>query len=244
MCRCARTLLSMEVEAVIFDLDGTLFDHAGAARDAAAAWLSALGHEPTEALLGLWFELEERFFAVWNRRELDWQGQRRARVREMLVALEQQPGDDAALDASFALYLAGYEQSWRAFEDAAPALAALSAVGMPVAVLTNGAEAQQQAKLAACGLQQLTGSLFSSDRTGFCKPDPGAYLHVCDALGVPAARVLHVGDRHDVDVLGAQAAGLRAIHLNRTSAELPRGSDRIGTLRDLPGCLGLTELAD
>jgi FMN phosphatase YigB (HAD superfamily) len=35
--------MTMAVDAVVFDLDETLFDHRGAARDGVAAWLSNLG---------------------------------------------------------------------------------------------------------------------------------------------------------------------------------------------------------
>jgi putative hydrolase of the HAD superfamily len=239
-----RSLVGVEVDAVIFDLDGTLFDHQGAARDGAAAWLCHLGHAPTEELISRWFEAEERFFAAWHRGALDWQGQRRARIREMLGHLELAVGDDAALDANFAVYLAAYEQAWRAFDDATPALEALAAVRLPAAVLTNGTQAQQHAKLSACGLADLTTGLFSSDSIGFAKPDPRAFLHVCDVLELPPTRVLHVGDRHDLDVVAARDAGLLAIHLDRTDPRLPLSTGQITSLRDLPGRLGLVTLID
>jgi putative hydrolase of the HAD superfamily len=229
----------VEVDAVIFDLDGTLFDHAAAAHDGVAAWLSQHGHAVTDELIERWFEAEERFFAAWNRGEFDWQGQRRARVREMLGHLDLEVGDDPALDASFAIYLDSYERAWRAFDDAAPTLQALASAGLRTAVLTNGADAQQRAKLAACGLGPLTGPLFSSDAIGVAKPDPRAFLCVCDALGLPPERALHVGDRHDLDVLAAEHAGLRAVYLNRIDPELPHGAERITSLRDLPRRLGI-----
>lgn len=234
----------MEFEAVIFDLDGTLFDHQGAARDGVAVWLSQLGQGASDELIAWWFEAEERFISAWNRGELDWQGQRRARMREMLGHLDLVVGDNAELDASFAVYLDGYERAWRAFDDAAPALEALATAGFPTAVLTNGSEEQQHAKLAACDLVDLTKALFSSDAIGFAKPDPRAFLHVCDALDLPPTRVLHVGDRHDLDVLAAEHAGLRAIHLNRTDPELPRNAEQITSLRELPGRLDLAKLTD
>jgi putative hydrolase of the HAD superfamily len=63
--------------AVIFDLDGTLFDHRGAASEAVARWALDLGVEPTEDITALWFSAEERFIAAWHRGHLDWQGRRR-----------------------------------------------------------------------------------------------------------------------------------------------------------------------
>ena len=46
---------------------------------------------------------------------------------------------------------------------------------------------------------------------GVAKPHPRMFAEACATLGVPAARVLHVGDNPDADVAGARAAGLAAI---------------------------------
>jgi putative hydrolase of the HAD superfamily len=96
-------------EAVIFDLDGTLFDHRSAAHDGVLAWLAHLGARPTQAAVAAWFAAEERRVAAWHRGELDWRGQRRARIRDMTEVLGYECGDDDAVDASFAIYLAAYE---------------------------------------------------------------------------------------------------------------------------------------
>jgi len=144
---------------------------------------------------------------------------------------------DAAIDASFAIYLKLYQAAWRAFEDARPALDALQDAGLTVAVLTNGADEQQRAKLATIGLGERAGPLFSSDAIGFAKPDPRAYHHVCEQLMTVPSRVVHVGDRYDLDVLAARTAGLHAIHLDRTNAGPQDETAQIQNLRDLPDLL-------
>jgi putative hydrolase of the HAD superfamily len=45
--------------------------------------------------------------------------------------------------------------------------------------------------------------------------------------------VLSVGDRHDLDVLPARAAGLQAVHLDRLDAGPTDEPHRIKSLRDL-----------
>jgi len=224
-------------EAVIFDLDGTLFDHEGAARAGVAGWLKHIGVRSSEPAVAAWFDAEQRHIAAWHRGEVDWQGQRRARIRQMLDWLSRDSLDVAAIDASFAIYLELYQEAWRAFDDAGPAVDALRDAGLTVAVLTNGADDQQRAKLATIGLAERSGPLFSSDAIGFAKPDPRAYHHVCERLMVVPSRVVHVGDRYDVDVLAARTAGLHAVHLDRTSAGPHDETARIQTLRDLPDLL-------
>jgi putative hydrolase of the HAD superfamily len=51
-----------------------------------------------------------------------------------------------------------------------------------------------------------------SDEVGYRKPDARIFTRALEALGVPPARALHIGDNPDADVLGARAVGMRAAH--------------------------------
>jgi HAD superfamily hydrolase (TIGR01509 family) len=50
---------------------------------------------------------------------------------------------------------------------------------------------------------------------GPSKPDVGMFVHALARSGVPAHAAVHVGDSLACDVAGAQAAGFRAVWLNR-----------------------------
>jgi len=73
-----------------------------------------------------------------------------------------------------------------------------------------------------------------STRTGAAKPARAIFEAAAAALGVPLAELCHVGDDRDADVRGAEAAGARAIHLDRSGASaeslttLVALGDRIG----------------
>ncbi|MGI8712541.1 MAG: HAD family hydrolase [Solirubrobacteraceae bacterium] len=223
----------MQPAAVIFDLDETLFDHRGAALAGVRAWLAELGEAASDELTGLWFSLEERYVRAWHRGELSFAEQRRERIREMLATVGRDGADDAALDASFARYLLRYEAGWRRFDDVDDALADVAAAGLRVAVLTNGAERQQNQKLSAVDLAGRVGPVFCCDALGFAKPDARAYELVCERLDMSPARVLHVGDRHDLDVVAARDAGLSAVHLDRDDRGPLGERARISSLREL-----------
>jgi putative hydrolase of the HAD superfamily len=218
---------------VLFDLDGTLFDHDRAAGIGVAAWLQSIGVEPAEELIDRWFEAEARYISAWHRGELDWQEQRRARLREMHEIIDHPAGDARSLDQSFDVYLAAYQSAWRTYPDVDTALEEVQKAGLQVAVLTNGAAHQQQQKIAAVGLQGRVGPVFSSDAIGFAKPDARAYGHVCDQLNQPPGSVLHVGDRYELDVVAARAAGLNAVYLDRDDRGPATECHRIRTLLDL-----------
>ena len=223
----------MTLAAVVFDLDGTLFDHPVSARRALDAWLADRGVTPTDELAAAWLAAEERHFAAWREGRVSFPEQRRGRLRDVLPLLGEAVGDDAALDAVFAGYLAAYERAWVGYDDVDAALAAVQDLGLVTAVLTNGMEDQQRAKLAHLGLLDRVGPVFTAERLGVTKPRPEAFLRVCEALGLPPERVLYVGDEHEVDVLGARAAGLRAVHLDRLGTGPADEAERVDGLRDL-----------
>lgn len=208
--------MTSPVTAVVFDLDGTLFDHDRSATRGVAGLVSQFGAQITPDLAAAWFVAEHRHVQSWVSGTCSWQDQRRRRLREFLplIGVKVVP-DDTELDRWFDVYLAGYEGSWSAFGDAGPALGAVRAAGFTVAVLTNGQRDQQVAKLEKIGLIDLVGPIWATDDLGVAKPDPRSYLTVCEQLGVRPAETVYVGDNFAHDVEGAEHAGLRAVFLDR-----------------------------
>ncbi|MBW8484700.1 HAD family hydrolase [Actinomadura parmotrematis] len=234
---------------VLFDLDGTLFDHrasmlAGVGRLIADAAVPA---PDPDALVLLWRELEERHMREFLDGACSFAEQRRRRLRGFLPALgEPVPADDAGLDAWFAgRYRPHYEAAWRAFPDARPCLDALRALPAPprVAVLTNGDAAQQEAKLARIGLRDRFEAVLTPADLGTAKPDPAAFTAACRLLGAAPDSAVSVGDWWEGDAVAARRAGLTGIWLDRgpdVTSEWPADPGdvpRIDLLTDLPAHL-------
>ena len=62
-----------------------------------------------------------------------------------------------------------------------------------------------------------------SCQVGYMKPQAEIYGLVIEAAGVPASRVLFVGDTPAADIDGPRSAGLRAIHIDQFMAALASG---------------------
>lgn len=224
------------VRAVLFDVDDTLVDHSSARRCGVVAFLSALGRPHDEAAVTAWREAEDRHFGRHLAGELSFQEQRRERIRELFGASVP----DAEADALFDRYVRELQAGWAAFADSAACLQALRAAGLRLGIVTNAEAAYQRAKLAAVGLADLVEVVVGLDTVGAGKPDPRPFLHACEALGVPPAQTVHVGDHLDWDVVGAARAGLRPVWLDRTGAAasagpLPPGAVVAASLEALPG---------
>ncbi|MGW0481643.1 HAD family hydrolase [Nonomuraea sp. NPDC003214] len=230
-------MITSAVRGVLFDLDGTLLDHRAAADAGITAWVAerAPGHPRLAEAARLWEALEEPHLAAWHAGECSWQEQRRRRVRALCAELGLDPPDDP--DTAFASYARRYREAWRAYPDAAAAVAALR--GFRLGVLTNGAQEMQEAKVRAIGLAGQVGPVLTGEVLDGCyKPAPACYTWAAAALGLPPEQVLLVGDDVAKDVTGPAAAGMRSVWLDRLGvAPPPAGFPRITTLAELPALL-------
>ncbi|QFG26911.1 HAD family hydrolase [Actinomadura sp. WMMB 499] len=221
---------------MLFDLDGTLLDHDGAAGDAI---VRAFPDADAAWLVPRWTDLGEAAVERYLAGELDFTGQRRARIRALARELGLGTWDAARADAWFDGYTALYEAAWRPYPDVAPALAALAARGLPLGVITNGDVRQQRSKLEGLGLAERLPHLTASSEIGHAKPAAEIFHAACAGLALEPGAVAYVGDRLDTDARGAAAAGLTGVWLDRTGAPAPDGPDvaRITALDALPRLL-------
>lgn len=218
------------LEAVLFDLDDTLLDHRGAAKDALRAWAVHAGLAiAADELATTWQVLERRYYDMYQRGELTKIEQRRARVREVLRPTRLT--DDEA-DAMFAAYWNLYRASWRPFPDAQDAVGRAQGAGLRVGLLTNGDARDQQRKVDATMPALFALPMFASSELPGAKPDRRAFEFACAALAVAPGRCLMVGDSLVNDIEGARNAGLPAILLDRYGPPRP-APEGYGLVRSL-----------
>jgi HAD superfamily hydrolase (TIGR01509 family) len=145
----------------------------------------------------------------------------RERFRELLLHLGGDPWRAAALGAAYldALALRG---------DLMPGCRrALASLGRRyrLGVVTNGIDRVQRARLGAAGIDGRFSVIVTSQACGFAKPDPRIFDMALDVLGLPPRQVLYVGDDPAVDGVGAAAAGIPFLWMDR-GTPLPRGMRR------------------
>lgn len=97
--------------------------------------------------------------------------------------------------------------------------ASLRQRGVAVGILSNS-EGRLAELVAELGWSGHFAAIADSGRLGIEKPDRAIFAWTADALGAPLERVVHVGDSYAADVLGAVAAGMRAIWFRPKKAPL------------------------
>ncbi|MBV9233323.1 MAG: HAD family hydrolase [Candidatus Eremiobacteraeota bacterium] len=98
------------------------------------------------------------------------------------------------------------------------ALQALSDLGIPTAVLTNGWSPMQARKARRAGFN---GPVLVSSEMGVQKPAPAAFEMLLHALGTPRESSWYVGDDPQSDVGGAHAVGMRAVWMDWEGRTFP-----------------------
>ncbi|MFJ8313888.1 MULTISPECIES: HAD family hydrolase [unclassified Streptomyces] len=228
----------MAIRAVLWDIDDTIFDYATASRSGMRAHLDIEGlprvYDSLEAALDSWDEVTAYHWARFSAGETDWHGQRRDRVRSFLG--ERMSDDDA--DAWFERHIAHYEAAWSLFPDALPVLDVLAA-DYRHAILSNSSLRNQERKLRILGVRDRFEALLCAAELGIAKPEAAAFHAGCEALGLPPADVVYVGDQPDIDARGAVEAGLKGVWLDRSGTGGRPELIRITGLDQLPDLLRL-----
>ena len=120
------------------------------------------------------------------------------------------------------------------YDDVIPALRRLRQAGFRLGSLTNG-----NADVHRLGIGELFDFSLSADSVGQPKPHPLMFQTAFRHAGVSPAQLAHVGDEPVTDLEGAQAAGAKAIWMNRQQLVLDPGIRVDAHVSDMTELLGL-----
>jgi putative hydrolase of the HAD superfamily len=116
------------------------------------------------------------------------------------------------------------EEEMFVFPGAHDAIDALKALGVKLALVTNGAAGPQRAKVERFALSHRFDHIQIEGEHGFGKPEERAYLHAMEALGVTAPETWMIGDNLEWEVVAPQRLGIFAIWIDVHGDGLPAGS--------------------
>lgn len=181
-----------DVDAVLFDLDGTLLDTVDDLHEAANRMLAELGRP-------LRTREEIRNFVGKGIPKL---------VERCLADPDVSAADfDAAVEVFRTHYRETNGSKSAPYDTVRETLDALKASGVSMGVVTNKAQDFAVPLLEATGLADYFGAVVCGGMLPNKKPAPDMLLHACELLSVGKERAIMVGDSGN-DALCAQAAGV------------------------------------
>jgi putative hydrolase of the HAD superfamily len=204
-----------DVQAVIFDLDDTLWEVGPVIVRAEHAMLDFLA---------------ERYPRVLERQTLESMRDLRARMAiehpamrhdftwlrlESLRHHAREAGYPATMaEEAFAVFYAARNEV-TLFDDVVPALERLHG-RFRLFAASNG-----NADLAAIGIGRYFEATLAARDAGMLKPDPRIFTLLLGRAGIAPAQALHAGDDAFADVEGARRAGVTPVWVNRSGADWP-----------------------
>jgi putative hydrolase of the HAD superfamily len=234
---------SRRYSAVFFDVGNTLLFPHPSVSVVCEQILRASGHardlDAIEGLMPLVDEYyEDRFRAddtFWTSEEATsgvWVGMYSLLCRRLGIA-------DEAEDLARAVYDEfGKPDRWRAYDDVAPAFRRMRALGIKVGIISNW-DRRLEGLFEGLGLLPLVDTVVSSAAVGLHKPDPRIFELACSRLDAEPEDCAHIGDHFYSDILGARAAGLRPVMIDRKGGGCVASVTVIGSLDEIEGALDL-----
>lgn len=207
------------IKAVFFDLYQTLIHYQPSQEELEAAALKSLGIVVTAAALRRPMLTANEFI---YQRIAEKPLSRRTREETMALYAEYQrivlKEAGIAADEKIVLRLLGMMQQAKMdliiFDDVLAALDDLKKRGFKTGLISNIDQNMSEA-LDKLGLSARLDIIVTSQDAGFTKPKPEIFRYALDKAGVKPEAAVYIGDQYQVDIIGAQGAGMRGILIDR-----------------------------
>jgi putative hydrolase of the HAD superfamily len=158
--------------------------------------------------------------------EATWRDYHTRMLRELGME-EQRQLLDLVLESQFA------PDAWGVYADVIPMLQELRDGGSAICVISDWGS-NLEGILASLGLDRYLDFVLASGAAGLAKPDPAFFRLAAARAGVDPADAVMVGDSYRADVLGARAAGMDGVLLDRAGDATVEDVQVIRSLAELP----------
>jgi putative hydrolase of the HAD superfamily len=189
------------IKAVLFDLDGTLYD-----RDRVAEALFTEQYDVfANSLGGIG---RERFLSAVHEMDEHGHGEKAVGYKRLVQAWGLEP---TLADKLFEHFWSVYDKHMELPQDTSDTLRVLRGRGLKLGIVTNGPSRTQRRKIATLGLADSFDAILVSGEEGVHKPDAELFRRALARCGVAPHEALFVGDHPIADIAGAHRAGLKAV---------------------------------
>ena len=201
-----------DIRAIIFDAYGTLLDVIAIATELDRRW-PGRGVAIAEHWRGK--QIEYALLRTMGERHADFA----TVTRDALLFVADRLDLDAA-PHDIDLLMHAYERL-PAHPEVAETLEAIRALGLPMAVLSNGTPDMLESALGHAGIDHLFDAILSIEAVQAFKPTPDVYRLGTDRFGLAADRMLFVSS-NGWDIAGAGWFGYRCFWINRAGLPVER----------------------
>jgi len=228
--------MTEELDAIMFDAGGVLWDLRPSHEELFAKTLSAQGadvksSELKSAMARAEREMDEEFSKLEGGDETSfWLKYDREVLRALGIDADLERFSKELTDEFRSV--AFKTESWVAYEDAIRTLEAARKRDFRMGMVSNATDLARKV-LSNLDMEKYFDFVVISDEVGVRKPDPRIFRIALNKADVAAERSLFLGDKLSTDVIGAARAGMRAILVDRNNVFPDTQFARIRTLDSL-----------
>lgn len=213
----------MNLKAVLFDLDNTLYDFSSAHKLALRALVeygqSRFGVPARDFLLAYHqadtqLKAELPTVAACHNRII---------IAQRMLELLGLPSMVAPLEL-YETYWGTLLRSIKPYDGAVELLSRLHRQGIRTGICTDMTTHIQHRKIAALGIGEYIDAMVTSEEAGIEKPNPKVFFYCMNKLHVKPEQSVFIGDSFERDVCGAFNAGMIPFWLNMSNASAPRAN--------------------
>lgn len=193
-------MIDPNLQAIVFDLDGTLADTASDVREALVKALASEGLPPVDLTsVRLMIGGGPRLLVI--------------RALDRLCVVDDDARVSRLTNRFHAEYLLQGNKTSQLFDGVGEGLDRMKAAGLKLGLCSNKPDDLCQLIVDDFGLRTKLDAVLGSDAGLPKKPNPAPLLHIIEKLGATPATSLYVGDS-ETDVRTARAAGVRVVLVN------------------------------
>ena len=204
---------------VLLDIDNTLLDFDAAERQALTDMLAEYELPHDEHACAVYHQVNRELWDALAKGQMNKQKLFQVRFGRFMQAMQlPDNGKGKAMNDRYEELLATHADL---LPGALTALEELSEVAT-LALVSNGAIAVQESRIAASGIDRYMDGIYISEKVGAAKPSAKLFEHAFRDLGITnKSRVLMVGDDLLADIKGGLNAGVDTCWFNPGHAENP-----------------------
>jgi len=209
------------IKAVFFDLYYTLVRYDPTREQQQIAALKEHGLETDVKKMCAALHIADMFFYQENARSAIYKRPEHEKLAFFEeyegIVLEEAGLDDVPEEITFAIIQKIHQADKKLvfYDDVLTSFDELKSRGIKLGLITNAE--QSQAPFEQLGLYDLLDYIITSPDEGMGKPAPHIFWAALRKAGVKASEAIHVGDQYDIDIVGAQGVGIKALLLDRNN---------------------------
>ena len=207
----------MQFDAILFDLDHTLFDSASSELEALDKTFRSNGITPLQGILDLYKSINIDLWKALENEQITLERLRVKRFEDLVSQLDLHADPHALADS----YTTNLGLCGKFFDEAETVLNDLQR-STKLGLLSNGVSETQRTRLQVHGFNKYFDAIVISGEFGVAKPNPAIFEEILTRLGTnPDDHILMVGDSLSSDMAGAKLSGISACWFNPSRIELP-----------------------